>query len=105
MTRDLPMRERKARKRIEEDPAARASIAASFPIPAGTPEFKTGYRECLEMFALHAPNKRQVARILDEHCITLEEECLRSNMARDKVAQYEGYRQAMKDLKASKRMK
>ena len=99
------MRERKARKRIEEDPAARASMVSVLPIPSGTPEFKAGYRECLEMFALHAPNKRRLAQILDEHCITLEEACIRSNMARGDVAQYEGYRQAMKDLKTSKRMK
>jgi hypothetical protein len=103
--RDIPMRDRKPKKRIEADSDARTSVASQFSVPNGEPAFKDGYRECISMFALHAPNKRGVARILDEHCITLEQECLRTNMAREAVAQYEGYRQAMKDLKRMKKMK
>jgi hypothetical protein len=83
----------------------RARTAAAFPVPDGSPAFKAGYRECLEMFALHAPDRRGVGRILDAHCVHLEEECLRTSMARDAVAQYEGYRQAMKDLRRLKRIR
>lgn len=105
MTRDIPYRERKPKKRLEQDESLRQAAIVGIPVPDGVPAFKTGYRECLDMFALHAPNKRGVARILDVHCITLEQECLRTNMARDAVAQYEGYRQAMKDLIRMKKMK
>ena len=50
-------------------------------------------------YALHAPNKRGVARVLDDNRIELEEACQRSSMARDDLARYEGYRQALKDLR------
>ena len=56
------------------------------------------------MFALHAPNKRQVGRILDEYCITLENACI-TRPSRENYALYEGYRQAMKDLRKEKRIK
>lgn len=103
--RETPYRERKPKKRIEEDAALRNQTAAAIPVPDGAPAFKEGYRECLGMYALHAPNKRGVARILDEHCITLENECLREQMSRETLARYEGYRQAMKDLRRMKRIK
>ena len=94
-------REKKERKIIEQDPLLREQTVARFALPEGTKEFRQGYMECIQMYALHMPNKRQVARILDEYCITLEQECLRS-MVRENVAQYEGYRQAMKELRRMK---
>ena len=103
--RDIPMREKKVRKRIESDEVLRASTANGFPAPDGSPEFKQGYRECIEMFSMHAPNKRGVGKILEDHCITLEDECIRTHMARPALAQYEGYRQALKDLKARKKLR
>ena len=103
--RDIPYREHKPKQKIESDAQARSGIAAGFIIPDGGKEFKDGYRECVDMFALHSPNRRGVAKILDDHCISLEEACLRSSMARDDVARYEGYRQAMKDLKRTKKMR
>lgn len=102
--RERPLRERKPRKRIEEDAAVRAKTAALFPAPEGTAEFKEGYRECIELYALHAPD-RAAGRILDEHRVTLEDACLRANMARTELARYEGYRQAMKDLRSARRIR
>jgi hypothetical protein len=92
------------KKKIEEDAVLRSQQSATFPIPPGTLEFKEGYRECINMYTLHAPNKRQVGRILDEYCITLEDACMR-NMSRENVATYEGYRQAIKDLRRAKRIR
>ena len=100
--RERPFREKL--KRIEEDSAVRERTVAQFSIPEGSHEFKEGYRECMSMYALHAPNKRGVAKILDGYCITLEDQCLRS-MTREHVAQYEGYRQAIKDLRRAKKMR
>ena len=74
--------------------------------PAGAPlAFREGYRECVVLYALHAPTKRGVARILDEHCVLLEQACLASEMNRDDVARYEGFRQAIKDLRAARRVR
>ena len=103
--RERPLREKKPKKRIEEDAALRDQTLASFAVPDGSPGFKDGYRECLRMYALHAPNKRGVRKILDDYCITLEQECLRQNMAREPLAQYEGYRQAIKDLRRMKKIR
>ena len=103
MTRDVPLRERKLKKRIEDDPSRRAIVEAEFPAPAGTPEFTDGYRECIRLYALHAPDKRGVAKKLDDNLLLLEQECLRAGMNRGALARYEGYRQAMKDLRAAKR--
>lgn len=105
MTRDIPLRERKPKKRLEEDPSRRAIIEAQLPPPAGTPEFKEGYRECIALYALHAPDKRGVAKKLDDNLVLLEQECIRAHMARDATARYEGYRQALKDLRAQKRLR
>ena len=102
--RERPLRERKPPKKLELDSTLRQATAQQIPVPEGPLEFKEGYRECLEMFALHAPNKRQVGRILDEHCITLENACMTSP-SRENYARYEGYRQAMKDLKKEKRIR
>jgi hypothetical protein len=102
--RERPLREKKPRKVIEEDATVRSSVSDSFPIPAGEPAFRDGYREAISMFALHSPNKRGVARILDEHCITLENACMR-DPSRENYAAYEGYRQAVKDLRAARKMK
>jgi len=98
MTRDIPYRERKPKKKLEIDENSRATTLTRFPVPDGASAFKEGYRECVEMYALHSPDKRNVMRILDTHCITLEQACMRANMARESLAQYEGYRQAMKDI-------
>lgn len=102
--RERPLREKKPKKMIEADPGLRAQLAQQFTVPDGAPEFKAGYRECISMFVLHAPNKRQVGRILDEYCITLEEACMRE-MSRENIAAYEGYRQAIKDLRRMKRIR
>ncbi len=104
MTRDIPMRTRIPKKKIEQDHHIRTDVVAAIRIPDGTPAFKEGYLECIQLYALHAPNKRQVGRILDEYCIILEEECLRSNLVRDSMSRYEGYRQAIKDLKKLKKI-
>jgi len=102
--RERPFYDKKPKKKLEEDPSVRDQTAAAFTIPPGEPAFRDGYREALIMFALHAPNKRQVGRILDEYCLTLENACM-TRPTRENYAQYEGYRQAMKDLRATKRMK
>lgn len=102
--RERPLREKKPKKVLEADPAVRQEIIQSFPVPAGEPAFRNGYRECIEMFALHAPNKRQVGRILDEYCVNLENVCIASP-SRENYAIYEGYRQAMKDLKRERRIR
>jgi hypothetical protein len=102
--RDLPLHERKPKRRLEEDPATRDRVTQSLPAPAGEAAFRDGWRECAEMFALHAPNKRGVRRILDEHCITLEQECMRL-ATRENYARYEGFRAAMKELRRVKRIK
>ena len=104
--REIPFRQRPQRKPIEEDPSARERTIAAFSPPAGAPlAFREGYRECVVLYALHAPNKRGVARILDEHCVLLEQACLASEMNRDDVARYEGFRQAIKDLRAARRVR
>jgi hypothetical protein len=95
---------RKPKKLIEEDEGARKELIQSLPLPEGSSEFKAGYRECMSMFALHSPNKRQVGRILDEYCITLEDTCMR-DMSRENVATYEGYRQALKELRRTKKIR
>ncbi len=105
MTRNIPLRERKPRKFIEQDVAARNDSASQFVIPNGVPEFKSGYRECINMYTLHSPNKKYVGKILDDYCITLENACIRANMSRESIAQYEGYRQAIKDLKRLKKIR
>jgi hypothetical protein len=102
--RDIPLRERKPKKRLEDNSEIRSSTTNQFPIPQGEPSFRDGYRECVEMFSLHAPNKRFVGKILDEHCVLLEDACVRSP-SRENYARYEGYRQAVKDLRKAKRMK
>lgn len=102
--REIPLRERKPKKRIEDEQSARQQTAAQFPVPPGEPEFRDGYRECIEMYALHAPNKRFVGRILDEYCINLENVCI-ADPTRRNYAIYEGYRQAMKDLRREKRIR
>ena len=105
MTRNIPLREKKPRKFIEKDVDARTVVASEFVIPNGILEFKSGYRECIDMYTLHAPNKKYVGKILDDYCITLENACIRANMSRESLAQYEGYRQAIKDLKRLKKIK
>ena len=102
--RERPLRERKPKKRIEEDASLRTQVEAQFPVPQAEPAFQEGYRECISMFALHAPNKRSVGRILDEHCVVLENACMRCP-TRENYAAYEGFRAAMKELKRAKRMK
>jgi hypothetical protein len=104
MTRNIPLRERKPKKKIEDDEAARVQLEAAFPAPSGDPAFQDGYRECISMFAINAPNKKGVGRLLDEHCMNLENACM-SNPTRANYAAYEGYRQAIKDLKKAKRMR
>ena len=103
--RERPLREKKPRKRIEDDAVLREATMRAFPVPSAAKEFQEGYRECIAMFALHAPNRHGVARLLDEHCITLEDACLRTGMVRDDVARYEGFRQAVKDLRKAKRIR
>jgi hypothetical protein len=102
--RETPLRERKQKKVLEADDALRQQTAAQFPVPAGEPAFREGYRECVQMFALHVPNKRQVGKILDEYCINLENVCI-SQPTRENYAIYEGYRQAMKDLKRMRKIR
>ena len=102
--RERPLREKKPKKTLELDASMRQQTANTFSPPEGPLEFKEGYRECIDMFALHAPNKRQVGRILDEHCITLENSCMTAP-SRENYARYEGYRQAMKDLKREKKIR
>ena len=103
MPRDIPFQERKPKKRIEDDEARRAVTLARFPPPtAVAAPFREGYRECIGLYALHAPDKRTVARILQDHMLLLEDACLRDRMSRDALAAYEGYRQAMKDLRAAR---
>lgn len=104
MTRDIPMRVKKPKKKIENDHHVRTDIVASIHVPEGNHSFKEGYLECIQLYALHAPNKKQVGRLLDEYCIVLEEECLRSNLVRESMSRYEGYRQAMKDLRKLKKI-
>jgi len=99
--RDRPLRTKKPKKSVEEDEALRAATIAQFLIPDGPPDFKRGYRECLELYAIHAPNRRGVARILDEHCVLFEEECLRSP-TRENYAAWEGFRAAIKELARSR---
>jgi hypothetical protein len=89
--------------RIQEDPATRAKTIELYPAPAGEAAFQDGYRECIELFALHMPNRR-AGRILDEYCITLEQACI-ANPSRKNYAAYEGFRQAIKDLKKHKKIK
>lgn len=103
--RNIPLHERRPKKKLEQDETARTKTIASFIVPTGSLAFKEGYRECLQMYALHAPNKHRVTRILNEHCMNLENECLRTNMKRDRIAQYEGYRQAIKDLHRMKKIR
>jgi hypothetical protein len=102
--RERPLREKRPKKTLELDPTLRQQTAGTFSAPEGPSEFKEGYRECIDMFALHAPNKRQVGRILDEYCITLENACI-SNPSRENYARYEGYRQAMKDLRKERKIR
>ena len=102
--RELPLREKRPKKLVEENSLLRDSLVEQLPAPDGSIEFKAGYRECMQTYALHAPNKRHVAKILDDYCITLEDACLR-NMSRENIAQYEGYRQAIKDLRKQKRIR
>jgi hypothetical protein len=96
--RELPLRTKKPKQNVEEDEAARARTVSSFPLPGGGAQFRDGYRECVELFALHRPNRRGVLRILDSHCVILEEACIRA-MTRENVARYEGFRQALKDVR------
>ena len=106
MPRDIPLRERKPKKSVEDDPSKRAITEAQFPPPSDAmPDFKEGYRECILMYALHAPDKRGVGRTLDNHRILLEDACIRSHMARKELARYEGFRQALKDLRAQRRIR
>ena len=102
--RERPFYDKKPKKRIEDDAAIRDQTSAAFAIPPGEPAFREGYREALSMFALHAPNKRQVGKLLDDHCMTLENACL-THPTREHYAQYEGYRQAMKDLRTARRIR
>jgi hypothetical protein len=104
IVRERPLRERKPKKTLELDPGLRQQAAAVFPPPTGAIEFKEGYIECIDLFALHSPNKRQVGRILDEHCITLENACIASP-TKENYARYGGYRQAMKDLERERRIR
>ncbi len=101
---DRPFRQKRPKRKVEEDPDILDRTKGLVPVPEGSPEFKEGFRECLEMFALHRPNKRGVRRILEDHSITLEEACMRA-MTRENVARYEGYRAAMKELEKRKLMK
>ncbi len=101
---ERPLRERPPKKSIEEDPAARAATLAQHPVPEGAPEFKEGYRECLSLYALYAPDRRNAGRELDRHCVLLEDVCV-ARMTRENVARYEGYRQALKDLRKAKRIR
>jgi hypothetical protein len=106
MPRDIPLRERKQKKSVEDDPAKRAITEIQFSPPSDAlSDFKDGYRECIQMYALHAPDKRGVGRTLDNHRILLEDACIRSHMARRDLARYEGFRQAMKDLRAQRRIR
>jgi hypothetical protein len=102
--REIPFREKKVKKKVEDNSEIRKSTSDTFPIPVGETAFREGYKEAIDMFALHAPNKRSVGRILDEHCILLENDCLR-NPSRENYARYEGYRAAVKELKRVKKIK
>ncbi len=102
--RERPLRTRQPRKKVEEDAERREGTKAAFPVPGGPGEFKEGYRECLELYAIHKPNRRGVSRILDDHCVLLEEACMRA-MTRENVARYEGFRACLKELRRLKMMK
>lgn len=102
--RERPLKTRGPRPKVEEDAEARVRTKAQFRVPVGAPEFQEGFRECVELFALHRPNKKGVARILGEHCVLLEEACLRA-MTRENVARYEGFRQALKELRHAQQLK
>ncbi len=95
--RDRPLREKQPKRKVEEDADILEKTKALFPVPPGSPEFRDGYRECIELYAINRPRKRGVKRILDGHRLILEEACMRA-MTRENVARYEGFRQAMKAL-------
>jgi hypothetical protein len=101
---ERPLRTRGPRPKVEEDAEARERTRSLFRVPDGAPEFREGFRECLEMYALHRPNRRGVARVLEEHCILLEEACMRA-MTRENLARYEGFRQALKELRQARQLK
>ncbi len=102
--RERPLRTKQPRKKVEEDVETVRRVASSLPIPEGSPEFKSGFRECAELYAVHRPNTRGVARIMDGHRIILEEACLRA-MTRENVARYEGFRACLKELRRVKMIK
>jgi len=102
--RDRPLRTKQPKRKVEEDLFVLDTTKGLVPVPEGSAAFKEGFRECVELFALHRPNKRGVRRILEDYSITLEDACMRA-MTRENVARYEGYRAAMKELKARKLVK
>ncbi len=102
--RERPLRTRGPKPKVEESAEARERTKSQFRVPDGAPEFKEGFRECVELYALHRPNKRGVGRILEEHCVILEEACMRA-MTRENLARYEGFRQALKGLRQARQIK
>ncbi len=102
--RDRPLREKKGPRKVEEDASVRAESRTLLDVPEGAPEFKDGYRECLELFSTHRPNRRGVNRILDEHAVFLEEACVR-DPSRVNYARWEGYRACLKELRRVKLVK
>jgi hypothetical protein len=97
MVRNIPHHTKQPRKKIESDPERQAKTISAHPAPKGEAAFQEGWRECIEMYALHRPNKRGVMRILDEHCVILEDACI-ARPTRQQYARYEGFRAAMKGL-------
>jgi hypothetical protein len=102
--RERPLRERKPKKRIEEDAQLRNATTTALPAPAAEREFQEGWRECIDAYALHVPNKRFVGKILEDQGILLEQDCINSP-TREHYARYEGYRAALKELRRTKRMR
>lgn len=100
-SRDRPYHAKRPKRLVEEEAEAIERTKALLSVPAGQPAFRDGFRECVELFALHRPNRRGVARILDDHRIILEDACMAA-MTRENVARYEGFRQALKELRARK---
>jgi hypothetical protein len=100
MTRDIPLRTRRPKKTLELDTATRASTVAGIPVPEGSSTFKEGFRECLDLYALHKPDKRRVRWKLEQHAVLLS-----TVTTREAADHYAGFRQGLKELERAKRIK
>jgi len=102
--RHITLGEIAVQKKLEMDAVVIEQTILLFPAPTSSKNFQEGWRECIRLYALHKPNRRALARLLDEHCVLLENECIRSP-TRENYAIYEGFRAAIKELVKQKALK